>query len=79
MEFDQLKYWLWMTYIKDMWRCKAENLLEVFGTPEELYHSHEDILKKSRILSEEDIYNVIVSRNTIDIEAKWSELENRNI
>lgn len=79
MEFDQLKYWLWMTYIKDMWRCKAENILEVFGTPEELYHSHEDILKKSRILSEEDIYNVIVSRNTIDIEVKWSELERKGI
>ncbi len=79
MEFEQLKYWLWMTYIKDMWRGKAESFLEVFGTPEELYHSHEGILKKTGIFTEQDIYNVIESKNTINIEEKWKELEKKGI
>lgn len=79
MDYERLKYWLWLTYIEDMWRAKAEKVLDVFGTPEELYYSNENILKKSGIFTEQDIYNVILSKDNINIEEKWSQLDKKGI
>ncbi len=79
MDYEQLKYWLWLTHIEDMWRCKAERVLELFESPEELYHSSEDTLKKSGIFTEQDIYNVITSKGSMNIEEKWSKYDSKGI
>ena len=79
MDYEKLKYWVWLTNIEDMWYEKAYRVIEYFDGPEELYNSNETSLKKSGIFSDKDIYNVIVSKSNINIEEKWHELISKNI
>lgn len=78
MEYEKSKYWLWLTYIKNMWSEKARKTIEFFDSPEALFEANEKDLIKSGIFGEGDIYNILAAKNE-DIEKKWSELERKNI
>ena len=58
MNYEESKYWLWLTYIPMMWCEKAKKCLDVFGTPRELFEAKEELLEKTGIFSEEDFYNI---------------------
>lgn len=74
-------YWLWLTYIKDMWGGKARKVMEVFETPEELYRAGEALLKKTGIFSEADIYNITAAQKNGErqLENIWKKLEAKQI
>lgn len=80
-EFEEKKYWLWLTHIKDMWSAKARKLMEYFDTPKELYMADEKKLKATGILSDTDIYNIIYAKTSADnnMELLWDKLQKKNI
>ena len=79
MDFENNKYWLWLSGIPMMWCEKANKILSVFDSPKELYEAKEETLKKIGILTEEDIYNIVSSRNSFDMESKWNEMIKKGI
>ena len=79
MNYEESKYWLWLTYIPMMWCEKAKKCLDVFGTPRELFEAKEELLEKTGIFSEEDIYNIVSSKNNINIEEKWNQMDKKGI
>lgn len=78
MDFENDKYWLWFTHIKEMWSGKARRVLERFESPEELYHAKQQELEKVGIFTEADIYNIMAARN-MDMEKLWESLIKKNI
>lgn len=62
-----------------MWYDKANKWLKVFGTPREVFEAKEEILEKSGIFSEEDIYNIVKSKTNINIEEKWNYMNQHRI
>ena len=58
MNYEDLKYWLWLSYLPMMWYGKAEKWLKVFGSPKEIFDATEELLEKTGIFLPEDIYNI---------------------
>ena len=79
MNFEESKYWLWLTSIPMMWYEKANKYLKVFGTPRELFEAKEELLEKTGIFSKEDIYNIVSSKSNINIEEKWKQMDKKGI
>ena len=73
------KYWLWLSYLPYMWYDKANKYMSVFDNPEEIYMASEETLKKVGIFTEEEIYNILSSKKTINIEEKWNEMIKKGI
>ena len=72
MNYEEQKYWVWLSYVNEMWYGKADKWLNVFGTPREIFMAKEEDLEKTGIFSEKDIYNIVYSKKHIDIEDKWN-------
>ncbi len=72
MNYDKQKYWMWFSYIPEMWYDKANKWLKLFGTPRDIYETKEENLRKTGIFSEKDIYNIVYSKEHINIEDKWN-------
>ena len=79
MNYEESKYWLWLTSIPMMWYEKANRYLKVFGTPRELFEAKEELLEKTGIFSKEDIYNIVSSKSSINIEEKWNQMDKKGI
>lgn len=79
MNYEIDKYWLWMTCIDKMWHEKAKKVLKVFDNPRTLYMASMKELEKSGIFSEEEIYNIVDSREKTSLEDRWSNLEKKGI
>ncbi len=50
-----IDYWLWLSLKKGYDSCKITNLLEIFSSPEEIYNTSKESLKKMGIFSNKDI------------------------
>ena len=63
-------YWFWATNIKNINYKKLERLFKIFGGPYYLYKSSVENLKCINCLSDEDIFNIVSSKdeNTILLE-----------
>ena len=79
MNYEEEKYWLWLSCIPKMWYEKANRYLKLFGTPRELFEAKEEHLEKTGIFSKEDIYNIVSSKNNINIEEKWNGMVKKGI
>lgn len=60
------EYWYWLISIKGMWHGKIKKLIDIFGTPKEVFDASYDNLKKVKGLKEEDILLIEESKNSID-------------
>ena len=79
MNYEEQKYWLWLSYIPMMWYEKANKYMKVFDNPKELYNAKLETLEKVGIFSGEDIYNIVSSKKNINIEEKWNEMVKKGI
>lgn len=59
------EYWYWLINIKGMWHGKIKKLIDIFGTPEEVYNASAASLKNVHGLKEEDIFLIKESKNSI--------------
>ncbi len=78
MEYEKDKYWLWLTYIKDMWSGKARKVMDYIKSPQELYEMSEHQLEKVGIFTEVDIYNIMTAKQ-MDMVRLWEHLCKKNI
>ena len=72
MNYEEQKFWMWLSYVPEMWYEKAKKWMKIFGSPEEIYKANEESLSKTGIFSEKDIYNIVYSKTHINIEEKWN-------
>ena len=79
MNYEELKYWLWLSYLPMMWYGKAEKWLKVFGSPKEIFDAKEELLEKTGIFLPEDIYNIVKSKAEINLEDKYRIMEKQGI
>lgn len=79
MDFDKGKYWLWLSQIPGMWHEKAVKALNVFGTPESIFDAAEKRLEKSGIFKENDIYNIVSSKQKFNMEKEWETMIKKGI
>lgn len=49
------EYWYWLINIKGMWHGKIKRLIDIFGTPKEVYNASDADLNNIHGLKEEDI------------------------
>ena len=79
MKYEEQKYWIWLSYIPEMWYAKANKWLKMFDSPKEIFETKEESLKKTGIFSEKDINNIVYSKVHINIEEKWNYMESHGI
>lgn len=79
MNYEENKYWLWLSYLPYMWYDKANKYMSVFNNPEEIYKASEETLKKVGIFTEQEIYNILSSKKIINIEEKWNQMLKKEI
>ena len=79
MDFDEKKYWLWLSFVPQMWYDKAKKYMRVFETPKAIYEANEETLEKTGIFSKEDIYNIVNAKRNINIEEKYNEMVRKGI
>lgn len=79
MNFENDKYWMWISYIPKMWYQKAYKALTVFESPEAIYKADQKNLEKAGIFAPEDIYNIVNSREKISMEDIWDKMVRKGI
>ena len=79
MNYEENKYWLWLSYLPYMWYDKANKYMSVFNNPEEIYKASEETLKKVGIFTEQEIYNILSSKKIINIEEKCNQMLKKEI
>lgn len=79
MDFDKGKYWLWLSHVTGMWHEKAAKALDIFETPENIYAAPEKRLEKSGIFKENDIYNIVSSKQKFNMEKEWETMIKKGI
>ena len=62
-DLENKKYWIWFSLIKGLGCVRKNNLLKIYGTPEEIYKlSNRELLKVDGI-GEETVTNIIEAKN----------------
>ena len=57
------KYWIWFSLIKGLGCVRKNNLLKIYGTPEEIYKLSKRELLKVDGIGEETVTNIIEAKN----------------
>lgn len=76
--YSNRKYWLYLAKIRNMESGRKRFLLDMFGSPEEIFKASEKLLRMCPRLEEQHIAQLIETRNT-DFELEMEELEHREI
>lgn len=69
----------WLNNRNQIGRIKIFRLLEQFQTPERIYQSSETELRESKILSERDIVEMVVSKRTWNLEKEYDKLQKSEV
>lgn len=78
-DLENKKYWIWFSLIKGLGCVKKNNLLKIYGTPEEIYKlSKRELLKVDRI-GEETVTNIIEAKNEKILNYHIKYMEENNI
>ena len=72
------KYWLYLAHVNALESRRRSMLLEIFGSPEEIYRADRSELEKVMLLEETHI-NQLVNSRSIDFEAELDRMEKMNI
>lgn len=72
------KYWLYLARIKGLESRRRSLLLNMFGTPEEVFKAPRELLEKVMLLEELQI-NQLVNSRTIDFDKELEVFENKGI
>lgn len=62
-DLENKKYWIWFSLIKGLGCVRKNNLLKIYGTPEEIYKLSKRELLKVDGIGEETVTNIIEAKN----------------
>lgn len=78
-DLENKKYWIWFSLIKGLGCVRKNNLLKIYGTPEEIYKlSMRELLKVDGI-GEETVTNIIEAKNEKILNYHIKYMEENNI
>lgn len=78
-DLENKKYWIWFSLIKGLGCVRKNNLLKIYGTPEEIYKlSNRELLKVDGI-GEETVTNIIEAKNEKILNYHIKYMEENNI
>lgn len=73
------EYWLWLSYIKDMWHNKMELLYKAFGSVRAIYNAGEKTLNKIEGITLKDTENILASKKIFDLDKTITFLDAKKI
>lgn len=72
-------YWYWLCNIKGIGNEKIRKLIDIFETPNEIYHADTKLLHQIHILSERDVNAMIESKNDMFLTEQYLNLKKSGI
>lgn len=76
---EKKKYWIWFSLIKGLGCVRKNNLLKIYGTPEEIYKLSKRELLKVDGIGEETVTNIIEAKNEKILNYHIKYMEENNI
>ena len=78
-DLENKKYWIWFSLIKGLGCVRKNNLLKIYGTPEEIYKLSKRELLKVDGIGEEKVTNIIEAKNEKILNYHIKYMEENNI
>ena len=78
-DLENKKYWIWVSLIKGLGCVRKNNLLKIYGTPEEIYKLSKRELLKVDGIGEETVTNIIEAKNEKILNYHIKYMEENNI
>ena len=78
-DLENKKYWIWFSLIKGLGGVRKNNLLKIYGTPEEIYKLSKRELLKVDGIGEETVTNIIEAKNEKILNYHIKYMEENNI
>ena len=78
-DLENKKYWIWFSLIKGFGCVRKNNLLKIYGTPEEIYKLSKRELLKVDGIGEETVTNIIEAKNEKILNYHIKYMEENNI
>lgn len=78
-DLENKKYWIWFSLIKGLGCVRKNNLLKIYGTPEEIYKLSKRELLKVDGIGEETVTNIIEAKNEKILNYHIKYMEENNI
>ena len=78
-DLENKKYWIWFSLIKGLGCVRKNNLLKIYGTPEEIYKLSKRELLKVDGIGEETVKNIIEAKNEKILNYHIKYMEENNI
>mgnify|MGYP004459848539 CR=1 FL=1 len=78
-DLENKKYWIWLSLIKGLGCVRKNNLLKIYGTPEEIYKLSKRELLKVDGIGEETVTNIIEAKNEKILNYHIKYMEENNI
>lgn len=78
-DLENKKYWIWFSLIKGLGCVRKNNLLKIYGTPEEIYKLSKRELLKVDGIGEETVTNIIEAKNKKILNYHIKYMEENNI
>lgn len=78
-DLENKKYWIWFSLIKGLGCVRKNNLLKIYGTPEEIYKLSKRELLKVDGIGEETVTNIIEAKNEKILNYHIKYMEKNNI
>ncbi len=79
MEMDEKFYWFWLCSVAGLGNSRIDRLLQIFGSPKEIYDCEGETLLKSGILKPKDIFNMEERRKNSKIFEEYLSMKKKNI
>lgn len=73
------RYWFWICNLQNIWNGKIRKLIDVFGTPKDVYEASEERLKSIVGLDLEDIKTILDGKDMYKLEEKYAYLRKNAI
>lgn len=76
---QESEYWLWLSYVEDMWQAKMELLYKNFSSAKEIYNATEKELLSIEGIKKRDVYNMNKGKKEINLSSIFQNMAKKNI
>lgn len=73
------EYWLWLSYVDDMWQAKMELLYKSFLSAGGIYNATENELLNIKGIGKKDVYNINKGKKEINLNSILGNMRKKNI
>ena len=59
MKYNELKYWIWFSRLREINNLKKQRIIEIYNSPKEIWYKSVKELEKLEFLNKDEIYSII--------------------